>query len=124
MFRKAASYLYNFSARVILGTPFDDHQCGFKAMKRSAFATVAPLLEEKGFFFDTELLAISVRRGFKVKSIDIIWRDSDESKVSLFSDSIKMFADLVRLRRRLFKTEAQTHSTAPSDGVSIKSPLI
>ena len=99
--RKAASHIYNFAARAILRTSFDDHQCGFKAMRKDKFDIISNSLTERGFFFDTELLAISLRKGFKVVPIDIVWRDSEDSKVALFSDSMKMFLDLLRLRGRL-----------------------
>jgi len=99
--RKMASWAYNAMVRWLLGTSFDDHQCGFKAIRKDSFVSIAPQLQEKGFFFDTELLTMAVRKGFIVDSIDIIWRDTDESKVSLFGDSLRMFWDIVRLRRRL-----------------------
>lgn len=99
--RKIASRVYNFMARVLLGTPFDDHQCGFKAMRKESFRTIAPELAEDGFVFDSEWLAVSKRHGLKIKSIDIVWHDTNESKVSLFGDSLGMFADLFRLHNRL-----------------------
>ncbi|MFA6432644.1 MAG: glycosyltransferase [Candidatus Paceibacterota bacterium] len=99
--RKAVSAVYNLMVRVLLDTTFDDHQCGFKAMKKESFLKIASRMQETGFLFDTELLAVSVRQIFTIRSIDIIWRDTDESKVSLFGDSLKMFGDLFRLRKRL-----------------------
>ena len=101
LLRKVASRFYNFIARLLLRTKTDDHQCGFKAMKKEAFDIIEPYLKEKGFFFHTELIAVSHKKNFNIKPLDIIWRDSKESKVSLFSDSWKMFYDVIRLRRRL-----------------------
>lgn len=106
--RKVASHIYNAWARILLGTRFDDHQCGFKAIKKESFTYISPFLKEEGFLIDTEILGFASRLGLSVKSVDIIWRDSDESKVSLFSDSLKMFLRLVKLRRRIALTVPQT----------------
>ncbi|MES2216178.1 MAG: glycosyltransferase [Patescibacteria group bacterium] len=103
--RKIASRFYNFVVRLFLRSPFPDHQCGFKAMDKKAFDRLAPHLSENGFFFDTELIASAVQAGLKIQSIDIVWHDSPHSKVSLFSDSLKMFLDVIRLRKRLNATQ-------------------
>lgn len=100
-FRKFASHVYNFCARTVLGTDFDDHQCGFKAIDKAAFERLSPHLTERGWFFDTELLAYAVKHGYKVTSIDLVWNEGEESKVNLFSDSLKMFGDIIRLKKRL-----------------------
>ena len=99
--RKIASHIFNLSARILLKTPFADHQCGFKAMSKKAFDAIEGQLNEEGWLFDAELLAHSVRRGYSVASVDIVWKEGEESKVSLFSDSIKMFGDLFSLHRRI-----------------------
>ena len=100
-FRKFASRVYNLMARAFLGTGIADHQCGFKAISRRAFQMLAPDLTENGFFIDTELLAFARKRGFSIHQEDIIWIDSPSSKVSLFSDSLKMFLSILRLSWRL-----------------------
>ncbi|MFA6404795.1 MAG: glycosyltransferase [Candidatus Paceibacterota bacterium] len=101
--RKISSWFYNFFVRSLFGSRLADHQCGFKAMKRSSFEKIAPLLQERTWIFDTELIVISQWYKYKIDSIDIIWRDSSESKVTLFKDSIGMFCDLLRLKSRLRK---------------------
>lgn len=99
--REFVSRTYNLGTRLILGTPFDDHQCGFKAIHKDAFANLNPRLVERAWLFDTELLAHAVRNGYSVKSIDIVWTEGAESKVRLIQDSLKMFGDIIRLRTRL-----------------------
>jgi glycosyltransferase involved in cell wall biosynthesis len=99
--RKFASKIYNFAVQFILHSTLPDHQCGFKAMKKDKFELVFPFLTENGWFFDTELIVMSLKNHLRIQPIDIIWRDGDESKVSLFSDSIKMFIDIILLRIRI-----------------------
>jgi len=102
--RKIASRIFNIIARYFLKTNIADHQCGFKAINKQSFQKISQHLQEDGWLIDTELIAVSVRESLHVLPIDIIWRDSDRSKVKLFGDSIKMFTDLIRLRRRLNNT--------------------
>lgn len=102
-FRKIASRVYNAMVRAFLDTKIDDHQCGFKAIAREAFETLASDLTENGFFIDTELLALARKRGLSIHQEDIVWIDSPTSKVSLFSDSLKMFASILKLAWRLRK---------------------
>jgi glycosyltransferase involved in cell wall biosynthesis len=99
--RKIGSHVYNLSARMILGTSFDDHQCGFKAIDKKVFADLNKHLVERGWFFDTEMLAYAVKHGYTVSSIDVVWTEGEDSKVSFFSDSVRMFGDILRLRKRL-----------------------
>lgn len=100
-FREFASRIYNFMARAFLGTRIDDHQCGFKAIAREAFKTLLPELTENGFFIDTELLVLARKQRFSIHQEDIIWIDSPTSKVSLVSDSLKMFWSIIRLSWRM-----------------------
>ncbi len=99
-FRKYASRIYNAMVRLFLRTAVDDHQCGFKAISRKAYETVAPELKEDGFFFDTELIALARKHGLTIHQEDILWIDSPTSKVSLFSDSLRMFASILQFSRR------------------------
>ncbi len=99
--RKIASRIYNTLARLFLRTNIEDHQCGFKAISRSAYDAIRPHLTDQGFFFDTELIAWARKLGYSIMEFDIRWIDSPVSKVALFSDSFKMFGDIVRLAWRI-----------------------
>lgn len=101
MMRRFASRIFNLMVRLILKSPFADHQCGFKAISKEKFNLILPLLRENGWFFDTELIVASLVCGLRIKPIDIIWRDKGGSKISFFRDSIKMFIGILRLRWRL-----------------------
>lgn len=100
-FRKFSSRVYNVMARAFLRTGIDDHQCGFKAISSQSFKTLIPDLTETGFFFDTELIAVARKRGLLINQEDIVWIDSPTSKVSIISDSLKMFWSVVKLSWRL-----------------------
>jgi len=103
--RELSSQTYNFLSRRLLGHHLSDMQCGFKAITKSAFITIAPYLQDPNWFFDTEMIIISLAAGYKAKEIPVNWQenryDRRKSKVKLLRDSNRMFRNLIRLRRRL-----------------------
>ena len=64
--REIASRCYNALVKRMLGARFSDAQCGFKAITRSAACRLLPLVEDDGWFFDTELLAMAERGGYRI----------------------------------------------------------
>ncbi len=103
--RELSSQTYNFLSRRLLKHHLSDMQCGFKAITKSAFTTIAPYLQDPNWFFDTEMIIISLAAGYQIKEIPVNWQenryDRRKSKVKLLRDSSKMFRNLIRLRRRL-----------------------
>ena len=67
--REAVSRAYNLLIKAGFRTRFSDAQCGFKALSRSAAQTLVPLVVNNHWFFDTELLIIAEKRGFRIKDI-------------------------------------------------------
>lgn len=98
--RRLAGRLFNLATRVLLGLPYADTQCGFKAVSRRAAAVLSGRGREPGFAFDVEWLLLARRHGLKVKEFPIRWRDRAESKVRLFRHAPAMFGALLRLQRR------------------------
>src|SRR5207248_4304111 len=53
--RELISRGYNLILRTTLRPGFSDAQCGFKAMRTEVAQALLPLVEDEGWFFDTEL---------------------------------------------------------------------
>jgi len=95
--RDLASKVYNFLVRTMLGSKLRDHQCGFKAFKRS---TILPLLDEvkdEHWFWDTEILVLAQRKGLRVKEIPVRWKQSGDTKVKFTKDVVYMFSQILRM---------------------------
>ena len=95
--REFFSKSYNLLIRLLFNSKIKDHQCGFKAFKR----TVIPLLEtvqDHHWFWDTELLIRAQKQGLSVKEIPVKWADRKNSKVKLHTDIIYMGLAAIRLR--------------------------
>jgi hypothetical protein len=98
--RDFASRGYNFLVRLLLGSKLHDHQCGFKAFRRNAILEIVKQVKAKHWFWDTEVLVLAQRMGYRVKEFPVGWRQGIDTKVRFFRDVLYMFFQLLRLARR------------------------
>jgi glycosyltransferase involved in cell wall biosynthesis len=108
--RRIVGRAYSWLIRALFRTGVNDFQCGFKAFRKGPLLSCLPLVRDRGWFFDTELLLIAERKGFRIKEIPIIWNAGKESKVRLPSSSFHMTLAALKLRasirRRLIFTKS------------------
>lgn len=83
----------------ILGLDFiQDTQCGFKIFKSEVAKKLANSQKCFNFSFDIEYLFLAKRLGYKIKEVPINWYHVKGSKVNLFTDSIKMFLEVLNIK--------------------------
>ncbi len=93
----ARSYSLLFTKAVFFAG-FHDAQCGFKALSRRAANDLLPLVRSRGWFFDTELLLLAERNGYRIKELPVVWTDDPDSRVGLLSTGAELMKGLLRLR--------------------------
>ena len=81
--REFISRSYNFLLRRTLAVGFSDAQCGFKAIRREVAQRLIPLVEDDGWFFDSELLILAERAGLRIHEIPVDWIDDPDSSVDI-----------------------------------------
>ena len=96
--REFISRSYNLLIKSLFFTPFPDAQCGFKALTRQAAQAIIPGIENNNWFFDTELLIIAAKRGYRIKSIPVKWDDDPTSTVNITNTAVEDIKGLLRLR--------------------------
>jgi len=96
--RRILSRGFNFIATAMGLLTVRDSQCGFKAYRRDAAHRVAALQQTNGFCFDVEQLYIAKKLGYKIAEIPVVWHHHEGSSLSLVSDSVAMFSDLIKIR--------------------------
>lgn len=104
--RKILGKGFNFLTNLLLGYKFKDTQCGLKAFRRKTAKTLFSKQTINSFSFDTELLYLARKKGYKVKEIEAIVLEghlNKKSKVNLLIDPLKMFLDLFKIRLNNFK---------------------
>jgi hypothetical protein len=77
--REIISRSYNLLLRTTLGAEFSDAQCGFKAIRADQARQLLPLVEDKGWFFDTELLVLAERAGLRIHEVPVDWIDDADA---------------------------------------------
>ena len=96
--REIISRCYSLMFRTMFFTSFVDAQCGFKAVSRRVIQEVLPLVEDTGWFFDSELLILCEKNGYAVREIPVRWEDDPDSRVRIISTATEDIKGLLRLR--------------------------
>ncbi|MFB9377838.1 glycosyltransferase [Kineococcus gynurae] len=94
--REFISRSYNLLLHQTLRVRFTDAQCGFKAVRAEVARQLLPLVEDTGWFFDTELLVLAERSGLRIQEIPVDWVDDPDSRVDIVATAL---ADLRGIRR-------------------------
>lgn len=81
--REFISRAYNLILRGSLQARFSDAQCGFKAIRRDVAQILLPLVEDTGWFFDTEMLVLAERAGLRIHEVPVDWVDDPDSTVHI-----------------------------------------
>ncbi len=99
--REVISRCYNLILRSTLAARFSDAQCGFKAIRSDIAAQLLPLIEDTGWFFDTELLVLAERAGLRIHEVPVDWVDDPDSRVDVRSTALADLKGVVRVGRAL-----------------------
>jgi glycosyltransferase involved in cell wall biosynthesis len=101
--REINSRGYILLIKALFWTKFSDAQCGFKASTREAARALLPHVRDGEWFWDTELLILAEKNGYRLKEVPVKWVEDPDTRVKFPDDIIKMVSRLVRLRFRRLK---------------------
>jgi glycosyltransferase involved in cell wall biosynthesis len=96
--RRMLGRAFNVALRTILGLPYVDTQCGFKAFNRKAVTTIFPNMKIERWGFDPEILFLARRYGLRVAEVPVSWAHDHRSKISPLRDGTRMLGELLRIR--------------------------
>jgi glycosyltransferase involved in cell wall biosynthesis len=77
-----------------------DAQCGFKALSRKAAQDLVPRIENKMWFFDTELLILAHRHGYRICELPVRWDEDPDTKVRIIDTAVEDIRGLIRMRMK------------------------
>jgi glycosyltransferase involved in cell wall biosynthesis len=100
--REFISRCYNLFVKLVLATKFSDAQCGFKVCTRRVVEEVVPQVKDQSWFFDTELLVLAEKQGYRVKDLPVIWIEDDDSRVKIIRTAWDDIKGVFRLRKLLW----------------------
>lgn len=125
--REAISRGYNLLLKGTLGVRFTDAQCGFKAIRADAAAQLLPLVEDTGWFFDTELLVLAQRADLRIHEVPVDWVDDADSRVDIIATARADLRGILRLGTALFRGRlplAQVNAALCRPGAGVNGPGI
>ncbi|MEU7291695.1 bifunctional glycosyltransferase family 2/GtrA family protein [Streptomyces exfoliatus] len=99
--REFISRAYNLILRGSLAARFSDAQCGFKAIRRDVAERLLPMVEDTGWFFDTEMLVLAERAGLRIHEVPVDWVDDPESTVRIVRTATDDLKGVWRVGRAL-----------------------
>ncbi len=99
--REVLSRGYNVLVKLFFGTRFTDAQCGFKGVRREVAQRLVPHVEDRKWFFDTELLVLAEKSGHRIGEVPVDWIEDLDSRVQLLITIRDDLVALGRLRRNL-----------------------
>ncbi len=95
--REVLSRTYNVIVRSFLHYGVADAQCGFKAIRTSLARELIPRVEDNGWFFDTELLALAHRSGLRINQVPVQWVEDPDSRVRIVQTAVDDLKGVWRL---------------------------
>jgi glycosyltransferase involved in cell wall biosynthesis len=100
--REFISRIYNLMVKAVLCTRFSDAQCGFKAVTRGVVERIVPQIKDQSWFFDTEMLVLAEKQGYRIKDVPVAWNEDDDSRVKIVRTAWEDIKGVLRLRRFLW----------------------
>src|SRR4029450_10638688 len=107
--RELISRRYTPVLRGTLRARFSDAQCGFKAIRSDVAQELLPMVEDTGWFFDTELLVLAERSSLRIHEVPVDWFDDPDSRVDIVATATDDLRGVWRLRRALWRRALPVH---------------
>lgn len=98
MLRTITSKVYIALIKLLFWVHFSDAQCGFKAVSKDVVRRLIPFIQDDEWFFDTELLILAEKLGYRIYEEPVTWVDNPGSTVRVLKTAE---GDLVGLWRLL-----------------------
>lgn len=99
--RRIVSRLGNLMIRLVLGIKSVDTQCGFKMFSAKATNDIFPLQQIERWGFDMEILAIAIRKKYKIKEVAVDWYDAEGSQVKKGA-AMKTLKELWQIKKNMW----------------------
>ena len=98
--REFISRSYVFLLRTLAGLKVSDAQCGFKAIRHDAARAIVPLVKDTQWFFDSELLLIAQKNGYRLREVPVRWDEDTDTRVHIVKTATEDLKGIWRLRSR------------------------
>ena len=98
LYRQVFGRCFNGITRGVMGLPFKDTQCGFKAFRRNAAQVIFRLQTIERWGFDPEILFIARKLRYAIVEVPVTWGHDERSRMSYLKDGMKMLEEMAVIR--------------------------
>ena len=98
LYRRFFGRCFNKVTKLVMGLPFQDTQCGFKAFRRDAAQTIFRLQTIERWGFDPEILFIARKLKYSIVEVPVTWGHDERSRMSYLKDGMKMLEEMAEIR--------------------------
>ncbi len=98
LYRQIFGRCFNWITRTVMGLPFKDTQCGFKAFRREVAQVIFRLQTIERWGFDPEILFIARKLKYTIREVPVTWGHDERSRMSYLKDGTKMLEDMAVIR--------------------------
>ncbi|HEY4010439.1 MAG TPA: dolichyl-phosphate beta-glucosyltransferase [Acidobacteriaceae bacterium] len=103
LYRRFFGRCFNWVTRKLMGLPYKDTQCGFKAFRRDAAQTIFRLQTIERWGFDPEILFIANKLGYTIVEVPVTWGHDERSRISYLKDGMRMLQDMAQIRANFLR---------------------
>lgn len=107
--RKLMAFIFATYRNILLGLPYSDTQCGFKAFNRTSREEIFKRMQKDwqksnitgaavNAGFDVESLFWAKKLGFKVAEVPVSWHHVGTERVQMIQDSLDAIKDTLRMK--------------------------
>lgn len=101
--RKILGNIFNFIIKKFLKIKINDTQCGYKLYKNISAKKIFKRLTINRFEHDLEIILIAKQLKKEIIELPVKWIHKSNSKLNIFTDSVKMFYGILLLSLKLRK---------------------
>jgi len=124
LYRRFFGRCFNKVTRLVIGLPFQDTQCGFKAFKRDAAQTIFRLQTIERWGFDPEILFIARKLKYRIEEVPVTWGHDERSRMSYLKDGMKMLEEMAQIRTNSLRGRYDQAIAAMKDTSNMVTPQV
>lgn len=97
-YREFMGNFFTSLSNLILLNNINDVTCGFKAFNKKAYIKIFKKQKIHRWAFDTEVLFLAKKYGFKLFQFPVTWKNDERTKVYVLRDTFVSLIDLFRIK--------------------------
>lgn len=118
LYRELLGKGFTLLSQLILNTWVTDFTCGFKVFSKKANLDIFGKARIERWGYDSELMFIANKLGYKIKEVPVVWSNDERTKVNLFKALPQSLLELFTIRYFEFQGKYNpSYGFSPAPGI-------